>query len=117
MGETINISDLYTFFNLRLAQKLMDAEDKAILSGMPHRVIINEYFKWQIHGIGYNDHYSACMAYFSSHELNVLKHNGVYVYGHVAINRTKLFNFGIGIGVKLRKRLIYADQIGLIKLL
>lgn len=103
-----------------LARQLADAylkiEDEYLLSGAP-QAKEPESYKWQIRGMGYNDHYSAVMSFFSSHQLNVLKANGILIWQHVPIYRSKLFNTGIGISVKLKRALIYANQIGLITLI
>lgn len=107
-------TDLDKWFSENLIKQYLQAEDEAILHGC--YIQKPKTYRWLIHGIGYNDHYNAVMSYFSSHELNILKHNEIYVYKHIPINKSTLFNLGIGIGTKLKKRLIYADQIGLIKL-
>lgn len=115
IGDMVVPASLDEWFSENLVKQYLKAEDEAILNGIDIRNEPESY-RWLIHGIGYNDHYNAVMSYFSSHELNILKHNGIYVWGHIPINKSKLFNLGIGIGTKLKKRLIYADQIGLIKL-
>jgi len=109
------ISEIRLELIMRLADAYLKAEDNIILHGSPVSTE-QETYKWHIHGIGYNDHYSAAMSYFSSHQLNILKANGIVVWRHEAINRSRLFNTGIGIGVKLKRKLIYAYQIGLITL-
>lgn len=71
-------------------------------------------FMYKINNFEYNSHYDAVMSYFSSNELNRLKAYGILVWKRNPINKNILQQ---GLGAKLTKKLIKADEIGLLRLI